>query len=120
MTHTANSPQELNALNQPTARVLGWGFRLSASLLLIGIILSAIQGEELHTSIEDVPTILGQIADGNGAGIVALSILVMIVTPIAATISVVLSCIRLGDRRYAMISSAVLVILFVSAAIAAL
>lgn len=106
-------------LNQPTSKVLTWGFRLSAALLLVGIVVSAFQGEELHESVEDIPTIVGQIADGNGAGIVALAILVMIATPIASTISVVISCIRIGDQRYARIAAAVLVILFISAVISA-
>jgi uncharacterized membrane protein len=108
-----------NALNMPTARVLRWGFRMSGALLFVGLVVSASQDEELHTSVEGVPVILRQIADGNGAGLVALGILVMIATPIASTFSVVLTCIRIGDHRYALITSAVLVILFASAAIAA-
>lgn len=108
------------ALNQPTSRVLVWGFRLSAALLLAGLVLSAIQDEELHTSLEDLPTIIDEIAAGNGASLVALGILVMIATPIASTISIVLSCLTIGDRRYAKITGAVLVILIASAAISAL
>jgi uncharacterized membrane protein len=107
-------------LNQPTARVLTWGFRISAALLLIGLLISAVQGEGLHTSVEDVPAIIENIADGNGAGVVALAILVMILTPIASTLSVVISCLRIGDRRYAMIGALVLVILIVSAAVSTL
>ncbi|HEV2127822.1 MAG TPA: DUF1634 domain-containing protein [Thermomicrobiales bacterium] len=117
---SAPPPEAQVALNEPTARVLTWGFRISAALLLIGIVVSAVQGEELHESVADIPTIIEQILDGNGAGIVALGILVMIATPIAATLSVVLSCLRIGDRRYAIIASAVLIILFISAASSAL
>ena len=108
------------ALNQPTSKVLTWGFRLSAALLILGLVVSAIQGEALHESLEGIPTIIDEIADGNGSGIVALAILVMIATPIASTISVVISCIRIGDTRYASITAAVLVILVISAAISAL
>ena len=108
------------ALNQPTAKVLTWGFRLSAALLLIGLAISAARGEELHTSVENIPGILDNIADGNGAGVVALAILVMIVTPIVSTFSIVLSCIRIGDQRYALITGLVLVILIISAAVSAL
>ncbi len=108
------------ALNVPTARVLRWGFRASGALLIVGLAVSVIQNEGLHTSVESIPVILRQIADGNGAGIVALGILVMIATPIASTFNIALTCIRIGDRRYALITSAVLLILFVSALIAAL
>ena len=117
---TAPSPQAQIALNAPTAQTLTWGFRLSATLLIVGVIISAIQGEALHESIEGIPTIVDEILDGNGAGIVALGILVMIITPIVSTLSIVLSCVRIGDRRYAMVTAAVLIILLISTAIAAL
>lgn len=119
MDHNPPGADAQLALNVPTARVLRWGFRASGALLLVGLGASIAQGEELHRSVESIPVILRQIGDGNGAGIVALGILVMIATPIASTFSVVLSCIRIGDRRYALIASAVLVILFVSALISA-
>lgn len=107
-------------INRPVSLVLAWGFRLSASLLLIGLVVSAIQQEGLHTSLEGFSTILQEIGDGNGASIVALAILVMIVTPIVSTLTVVISCLRVGDQRYARIAGAVLVILIVSALISAL
>lgn len=107
------------ALNRPVSLVLVWGFRLSASLLLIGLLVSAIQQEGLHTSLEGFSTIADEIADGNGAAIVALAILVMIATPIASTLAVVLSCVRIGDQRYARIAGAVLVILIISALLSA-
>lgn len=104
---------------QPTARVLTWGFRMSAALLLVGLILSLVQREALHTSLDDFSTIAEEIGDGNGAGIVALAILVMIATPIASTTAVVVSCTRIGDQRYAWITGAVLVILLISALLSA-
>lgn len=112
--------QVQSPLNLTTASVLVWGFRISAALLLLGLVVSAIQGEELHTSLESIPELAGEIADGNGAGIVGLAILVMMATPIASTISVAVNCLRIGDRRYAAITTAVLVILIVSAAVSAI
>src|SRR5680860_625171 len=86
------------ALNRPVSLVLVWGFRISASLLLIGLIISAIQQEALHTSLEGFSTIIEEIGDGNGAAVVALSILVMIATPIASTLTVViLSLIHISE-----------------------
>jgi uncharacterized membrane protein len=108
------------ALNQPTSRVLTWGFRISGALLILGLLISAIQGEELHTSLESIPELIETLLEGDGAAIVGLGILTMMITPIASTISIIASCIRLGDRRFAMITTAVLVILFISATIAAL
>lgn len=108
-----------DAIAQPTARVLTWGFRISAALLLIGLVVSALQREALHTSLEGFAAIIDEIADGNGAGIVALGILVMIATPIASTLTVVIACFRIGDQRYARITGAVLAILIVSALVSA-
>lgn len=107
------------ALSRPTSRVLTWGFRVSAALLLLGLIVTAIQGESLDTTLDGVPSLLDRTFDGEGAGIVGLGIVVMIVTPIISTLSIVLSCVRIGDRRYALITLAVLGILFISAALSA-
>jgi uncharacterized membrane protein len=114
-----DQPQGQQALNKTTASVLVWGFRVSAALLVLGLVVSAIQGEELHTSLESIPDLMGEVADGNGSGLVGLAILVMMATPIASTLSVAISSIRLGDRRYAAITAGVLGILIVSATISA-
>ncbi len=108
------------ALTRPTAVVLVWGFRVSAALLLVGLLLTAVQGETLHTSLEGIPDLMRELLDGKGSGVVGLGILVMIATPIASATSIVLTCLRIGDRRYALITAAVLCILLVSAALAAL
>lgn len=108
------------ALSRPTARVLTWGFRASGALLLLGIAMTALQGDSLDTSLDSIPRLIERTLDGDGAGVVGLGILVMIVTPIVSTMSVVFSCLSLDDRRYAAITAAVLGILFVSAAVAAL
>jgi uncharacterized membrane protein len=55
---------------------------------------------------------------GNASGIIDLAILWFMLTPVAATIVVAVSFWRLGDRRYALLSLAVLVILGVSIALA--
>jgi hypothetical protein len=106
------------ALNDPTARVFLWGFRISAALLLVGLIVAAIRGESLPESLESVPDLLDEVAEGRGRAIAGLGILVMLVTPIVGTLSVVLSCFSIGDRRYGMITLAVLAILILSALVA--
>ena len=55
-----------------------------------------------------------------GAGIVGIGILAMIATPIAATLAVIVACQRCGDRRYALITTGVLVILVISAGLSVL
>lgn len=108
------------AINRAASQVLTWGFVVSAALVLIGLVLTAVRGDSLHTSLEDIPEMLDEVASARGAGIVGLGIMAMIVTPFAATVAVIIACLRAGDRRYALVTTAVLVILGVSAAISIL
>ncbi len=107
-------------VNRATARVLTWGFRISATLLLLGLLVAAIRGESLYTSLEGIPDLFADLSHGHGPAIVGLGILLMVATPIAATIGAIASFIQLGDRRYVLITSTVLLILLISAVSAAL
>lgn len=107
-------------INRPASVVLTWGFRISAALLIVGLAVSAIQDEALHTSLEGASVIIDELADGNGASIVALAILVMIASPIVSATAIAVSLFQAGDRRYAKITAAVLAILLISATISAL
>ena len=108
------------ALNRAAATVLTWGFTVSAVLVLAGLTLTFVRGDELHTSLESIPKLLDEVAHGRGAGMVGLGILAMIATPAASTVAVILVSARTGDRRYALITTAVLVILAISAGISLL
>lgn len=115
----SSAPSQL-AINRAAASALTWGFIASAVLVVGGLVLTLARGDELHTSLESLPTMLDEVAAGRGSGVVGLGILAMIVTPIASTIAVITACMRVGDRRYAVITSAVLVILAISAGLSAL
>ncbi len=115
-----HQPPAQLAINRAAAQVLRWGFVLSAVLIVAGVTLTLARGDELHTSLESLPTLIDEIGAGRGAGVVGLGILAMIVTPIGSTISVIVACVRIGDRRYAWITSGVLVILAISAGLSML
>ncbi len=108
------------AINRAAAQALRWGFIISAVLVVVGLLLTLVRGDELHTSLESLPKMIDEILDGRGAGVVGLGILAMIVTPFAATVTVLLACLQIGDRRYALITAGVLVILGISAGLSAL
>lgn len=107
-------------LSRAASTVLTWGFIISAVLVVAGLALTLARGDELHTSLESIPKLLDEVARGRGAGMVGLGILAMVATPAASTLAVILVSARAGDRRYALITTAVLVILAVSAAISLL
>jgi uncharacterized membrane protein len=108
------------SINRAASQVLTWGFVVSAALVLTGLALTAARGDSLHASLESLPDLLDELANGRGAGIVGIGILAMVVTPIVSTVAIILACLRVGDRRYALITTAVLVILAISAMLSAL
>jgi uncharacterized membrane protein len=115
-----DQPPSQLAINRAASQVLRWGFVISAVLIVAGVALTLARGDDLHTSLESLPTLIDEIGAGRGAGVVGLGILAMVVTPIASTIAVIVACFRIGDRRYAWITSGVLVILAISAGLSAL
>jgi hypothetical protein len=95
-----------------------WGFRLGAALLACGVVVALAKGEPLGRQADPFGEVLDEIRAGHAAGIIDLAILWFMFTPVATVIIVAASFWRLGDRRYALLSLVVLVILGVSVALA--
>ena len=97
---------------------LTWGFRIGAALLALGVVVAVAKGEPLGREADPISRVVAEVLAGNAAGIVDLAILWFMLTPVAAVIVTAVSFWRLGDRRYALLSLVVLVILGVSIALA--
>jgi hypothetical protein len=110
--------EHLAPLYDAAIRTFVWGFRLGAALLALGIGMALVKGEPLGREADPISGVLAEVLAGNASGIIDLAILWFMLTPVAATIVVAVSFWRLGDRRYALLSLAVLVILGVSIALA--
>lgn len=95
---------------------LTWGFRVAASLLLVGVVLSLARQDPLESRLPPLDTILDQVGDFRGAGFIGLAIFAIVVTPVATTLSIALAFYRLGNRRYGMLTMVVLAILAFSIA----
>jgi hypothetical protein len=95
-----------------------WGFRLGAALLACGVVVAALKGEPIGRQADPFGAVLGELQAGHAAGIIDLAILWFMFTPLATVIGVAASFWRLGDRRYALLSLVVLVILGISVALA--
>jgi hypothetical protein len=105
---------ELLPIYRSAIRVLSWGFRIGAAILGIGLIIAIIKQESLRRTAEAYPDILPSIFDGEASGIISLSIVVLVATPVATVLTVATGFMRIGDRRYGLLSLVVLGVLAVS------
>jgi uncharacterized membrane protein len=116
--HLAVHTRRLEPLYDAAIRVLTWGFRIGAALLTIGIVVALIKGQPLSPVADPFGAVIAQVRAGNASGIIDLAILWFMLTPVATVIVVAASFWRLDDRRYALLSLIVLIILGVSIALA--
>jgi uncharacterized membrane protein len=105
---------ELAPIYRSTILVLTWGFRIGAALLVIGLIEAAIKDQSLGHRADDIADVPAAIWRGEAGGLIDLAILWMMATPVATVLVVAIGFARIGDRRFAALSFAVLGVLAVS------
>ena len=105
---------QLDPIYRSAGIVLTWGFRVAAGLLAAGLLLAAIQGDDLSETAEPIPDIVGNLLDGESSALVDLAIVAMVLTPVAAVIAIALGFSRISDRRYTIASFFVLAVLGIS------
>ena len=110
--------ERLAPLYDAAVRTFVWGFRIGAALLALGVLLALVKGEPLERETDPISEVLAEVLAGNASGVIDLAILWFMMTPVAATVVAAVSFWRLGDRRYAVLSLVVLVILGTSIALA--
>lgn len=101
-------------LNARAATVFKWGFRVSAALLALGIVVTLARGNDISEAATPLRELLPRLFDGDGGAIVTLSIVTMIVTPVVTVLLVALGFFAGGDRRYGRVSLVVLGVLTIS------
>jgi uncharacterized membrane protein len=105
---------KLDPIYRSAGLVLTWGFRVAAALLAAGLLLAAIQGDDLSEEAEPIPEIVDLLLDGKSSALVDLAIVAMVLTPVAAVIAIAVGFYRIADRRYAVASFFVLAVLGIS------
>jgi uncharacterized membrane protein len=97
-----------------------WGFRVGAVLLALGVVLAIATGEPINRVADPMGEIPGAVLSGKASGVIDLAIIWFMATPVVTVIAVALGFLRLGDRRYALLSLIVLIILGASIALSLL
>jgi uncharacterized membrane protein len=110
--------ERLAPLYDTALRIFTWGFRIGAVVLVIGIVLTLVQGQQLATEAAPFSVILSLVVSGDAAGVIDLAIVWFMIVPVVAVVAVAAAFLRMGDRRYAALSLVVLAILGVSIALA--
>lgn len=105
---------KLDPIYRSAGVVLTWGFRIAAALLAGGLLLAAIQGDDLSNAAEPIPEIVDHLLDGESSALVDLAIVAMVLTPVAAVMAIALGFYRIADRRYTLASVFVLAVLGIS------
>ena len=75
---------------------------------------------DTDTASDDAAAILAAVLSGQASGIIDLAIFGFMATPVVTVIAVAIGFLRLGDRRYALLSLVVLLILGASIALSLL
>ncbi len=96
--------------------LLTWMFRIGAVLLVAGILLAVLRQEPLDATVDPLGRVLPELLAGHASGVIDLAILWFMAAPVVATIVVLAGFLRLGDRRYALVTGVVLLVLAASIA----
>lgn len=97
-------------------RVLRAGFRLTAVLLVAGIVVAIARGEELKEKADPFAKIVPALLDGHSSGVIDLAILAIMTTPVVTVVVIAVTFRQLGERRFFTYSLAVIAILAASIA----
>lgn len=93
-----------------------WMFRIGAALLVAGILLAIARREPLDAAVDPLGRVLPELLAGHAGGVIDLAILWFMAAPVVASIVVLGGFLRLGDRRYALVTIVVLLVLSASIA----
>lgn len=102
------------------AKVLRYGFLISAVTLVLGAAWSIVDRHPLSTDVLPFQDIPGALADGNPSSLIDLGILLMMLTPVATVLVIAVDFFRLGERKFVTLSLGVLAILITSIVISLL
>lgn len=114
MATPAEGDRSLAPVYDAALQTLRIGWKTGAVLLLIGLAMSLYQREDLLTFVHPMEEIPGNAVDGAPHAFVDLAFIVIMTTPVVTVLRVGLGFYRVGERRFAIYSLGVLLILALS------
>jgi uncharacterized membrane protein len=97
-----------------------WGFRIGAALLVLGLVMAIVTNQPIGRVADPLAGIPAAVLAGQASGVIDLAIFWFMATPVVTVVAVAIGFLRLGDRRYALLSLIVLIILGASIALSLL
>ena len=118
MTTTATPTDPVMLVYRIARAALITGFAVAVSLVAIAVALVIITGDPIAGSTMDVGELPAAVANGDPSAVAEMAILSVVLTPIVTTLCLIAGFLRIGDRRYAMVSVLVLIVLSASMVVA--
>jgi uncharacterized membrane protein len=107
-------PRATEPINRLVHRVLMVGLAISATLLVAGLVVWAMRGGALPRSVTGPAQAVRDVGSLRPIGFFSLGLLALILTPFARVAGSIVIFLRERDRRYAVVTAAVLAIMISS------
>jgi uncharacterized membrane protein len=108
---TGSPRHEMDPIERMVSRVLGVGIITAVAFLLAGVVLGLARGGGLPDHVVAVPDIPRGLRELDAAAYLTMGLLVLVVTPFVRVIGSIIAFALEGDRRYVLLTAAVLVVM---------
>lgn len=119
-TFTHELSPELEQLYDRIARILAIGFWASVAVLLLGVVMTLIGGDDLGRETIHMQDIPEELADLEPQALVDLGILGLLLTPLAYVVAALLTFLRQRDNVFVGVCSALLLLFVITITVALL
>lgn len=109
-----SSREALDTIIQRTIVIYRWAVTLTFAFVGIGFLITIFGDQNVDSVMGDPDTLFRQVMDLEASGFFGVGISIMILTPIIMIANAAYLFFRAGDKRYGLITSAVVAILLLS------
>ncbi len=101
----------MDPVERMVSRVLGVGIALAVVFMLVGVVLGVVSGDGLPQRVVVFGDLLSGLGELDPAAYLSLGLLVLIATPFVRVIGSIVVFALTHDRRYVLVTAAVLVVM---------